>query len=163
MIHRFALPVLCVLCLMVASTVHAQTASRAFTVHSMQVIRAEQAGQPYVLALWSVYCEPCRDELALLGRFKAANPSLSVILVAADPPEDAPSIASVLSQFDLAGIEHWSFADAFVEPMRYAIDPRWRGELPRTYLFDADHNAKAVAGRLDAEALAAWLKNLKQR
>jgi thiol-disulfide isomerase/thioredoxin len=162
MTHRFAFT-LSVLCLMMACTVRAEHAPRAFTVHSMLEIRAEQAGKPYVLALWSVYCEPCRDELALLGRFKAENPSLTVIVVAADPPEDAPSIANILAQFDLAGIEHWSFADAFVEPLRYAIDPRWRGELPRTYLFDADHNAKAVAGRLDAEALAAWLKNLKQR
>lgn len=162
MTHRFALSALCVFCLMMACAVRAEHAPRAFTAHSMQVIHAEQAGQPYVLALWSVYCEPCRDELALLGRFKAENPSLPVILVAADPPEDAPAIASILAQFELTGIKHWSFADAFVEPLRYAIDPRWRGELPRTYLFDVDHNATAVAGRLDAEVLAAWTKNLKQ-
>lgn len=163
MIRVLAIALLCTLCLATSGALAADVAPRAFRVDSMPEIRAEQAGKPFVLALWSVYCEPCRDELALLGRFKAANPSLPVILVAADPPEDAPSIASILAQYDLDGIEHWAYADAFEEPLRYAIDPRWRGELPRTYLFDANHQKTAVVGRLDREVLNTWLAATQQR
>lgn len=160
MTHRLARVLLCAACLMLASAARGESDTRAFTASSMPQIYAEQAGKPFVLALWSVYCEPCRDELALLGRFKAANPSIPVIVIAVDPPEDAASIASVLSQFDLRGVEHWAFADAFVEPLRYAIDPRWRGVLPRTYLLDDEHRATALAGRLDPDMLDAWLAKL---
>lgn len=163
MIRVLAIALLCTLCLASSGALAADVEPRAFRVDSMPAIRAEQAGKPFVLALWSVYCEPCRDELALLGQFKAANPSLPVILVAADPPEDAPSIARVLAQYDLDGIEHWVYADAFEEPLRYAIDPRWRGELPRAYLFDANHQKTVVVGRLDREALNNWAATTQRR
>lgn len=130
---------------------------RAFERHSVQAIRDAHAGQAFVLAMWSVYCEPCRDELATLGRFKAAHPHVPVVLVAADPPEDAEAIRAMLAQYDLAGVETWAFADAFVERLRYAVDPRWRGELPRTYFYDAEHRASAVSGRIDAVQLSDWL------
>lgn len=162
MIRVFAIALCCLLSLASASVLGTDNAPRAFTVHSMQVIRAEQAGKPFVLAVWSVYCEPCRDELATLGQFKAKHSALPVILVAADPPADALAIATVLSQYHLDGIERWAFADAFEEPLRYAIDPRWRGELPRTYLFDADHHSTTVVGRLNGEALEIWQSSVQQ-
>lgn len=129
----------------------------AFDATSLRAIQAAHAGQPFVLALWSVYCEPCREELRTLARFKAEHPHIPVVLVATDPPEEAPAIAAMMSHFDLAGIEIWAFADAFVERLRYAVDPHWKGELPRSYLHDSDHHARAVSGRLTREMLDAWL------
>lgn len=129
---------------------------RAFERDSLAMIRQAHAGQPFVLAMWSVYCEPCRAEMEMLSRFKAANPEVRVVLIAADPPEDADAVRRMLLQHAPAGAETWAFADAFVERLRYAVDPRWRGELPRTYLFDAEHQSTAVSGAIKEDALATW-------
>jgi len=40
---------------------------RPFDTGSMAAIRAAQAGKPFVLALWSVHCPPCREDLTLLA------------------------------------------------------------------------------------------------
>jgi hypothetical protein len=39
-----------------------------------------------------------------------------------------------------------------------AIDPKWRGELPRTYLYDAQHRRVAISGVIDEEKLREWLE-----
>ena len=39
---------------------------RGFDAKSLEAIRAEHAGKPFVLALWSVTCEPCRDEMQII-------------------------------------------------------------------------------------------------
>ena len=50
------------------------------------------------------------------------------------------------------------FAEAVPERLRYAIDPAWGGELPRSYLFDAAHRRQAHSGLLDEAQLKDWLK-----
>jgi hypothetical protein len=66
----------------------------------------------------------------------------------------------MLAEFELAGVRTWAFADDFAERIRYAIDPRWRGELPRLYLFDADHQPTAISGRVDPDTLTEWRRGL---
>lgn len=142
---------------------HAETSAspvaglRAFERESLQAIREAHAGRPFVLALWSVYCEPCREEMATLARFRAEHPELAVVLVATDPPEEEAAVRRMLAEYAPKGVETWAFADAFVERLRYAVDPRWRGELPRTYLYDSEHRVDAVSGRLDAGHLSDWI------
>lgn len=143
-------------------TVHAESPGssaagpRAFERDSLQAIRDAHAGQPFVMAMWSAYCEPCREELAMLVRFRAAHPQVAVVLVATDPPEELAAVRSMLAQYASEDVETWAFADAFVERLRYAVDPRWRGELPRTYLYDAQHRFSAISGRVDAARLRDW-------
>ena len=127
---------------------------------SLNTLRESHQGRPFVLALWSVHCEPCRSELALLGPFKADHPEIAVELVAADYRDDRPAVQAMLAEFDLDGVRTWAFADDFVERIRFAIDPEWRGELPRIYLFDGSHRATAISGRIEAETLADWRRSL---
>ena len=44
------------------------------------------------------------------------------------------------------------------ERLRFAIDPRWHGELPRTYLYDRAHVVQAVSGVIPPEQLTKWVK-----
>lgn len=144
--------------------VHAQAPAppapglRAFEPGSLQAIREAHVGRPFVLALWSVYCEPCRAEMTTLGRFKAEYPQAAMVLVSIDPPDELPAVQRMLAQYAPVGAETWAFADAFAERLRYAVDPRWRGELPRTYFYDAEHRVSAVSGSVDAATLSAWMQ-----
>jgi hypothetical protein len=53
----------------------------------------------------------------------------------------------------------WIFADAMPERLRFEIDRRWHGELPRTYLYDRRHTVQAFSGLIPPEHLAQWVRD----
>ena len=63
---------------------------------------------------------------------------------------------SVLARYQLDQAENWAFADEFVERVRFAVDKGWRGELPRTYYYDARHRVDVRSGRVDHRVVDAW-------
>jgi len=129
-----------------------------FDAKTPAAIRKAEAGKPFVLAFWSITCEPCRDEMTTLKEAQRRHPGLRVHLVSVDSRPDPAAVRAFLERYNPGPAVRWAFADDFGERVRYAVDPGWRGELPRTYLFDAAHRATVHSGRLDAKALEQWLK-----
>lgn len=125
---------------------------------SAKALSESRAGKPFILALWSVECVHCRAELAQLAALMRAHPRLDVVLVATDQPEARMDAQAILAQYDLARAERWIFADAFAERLRFEIDPRWRGELPRSYLYEPGKPPTALSGLLDEGQVSAWLR-----
>lgn len=136
---------------------------RAFDADSMAAIRAQYAGRPFVLAFWSTTCEPCRKEMTLWRGLKLRYPQMPVVLVATEGPADQAAITAFLVRYNPGPVQHWMFADEFVERVRYSVDKGWRGELPRTYFFDAAHVATANSGLLDRRTVEQWFKNNLKR
>jgi len=130
---------------------------RDFDAKSLATIRAANAGRPFVLALWSVHCEPCRNEMAQWAALQRRNRNIRIHLVATDPQAERPLLRQFLAGHNLEGVQTWAFADDFEERVRYAIDPAWRGELPRTYLFDAKHRPEARSGPADLSWIEPWM------
>lgn len=149
------------LCLMVLSA-QAAPDIKPFVRGSMAEISAARQGKPYILAFWSLTCTHCREELGQLGSLLKQHPGLSVVLVSTDTPEEGAEIAATLAEYQLGGAESWVFADSFSERLRASVDKKWRGELPRTYLYDRAHQASAHSGKLRPEQLAAWLQAAQQ-
>jgi thiol-disulfide isomerase/thioredoxin len=129
---------------------------RPFVAGSMQQIRAAHAGRPFVLALWSLTCSHCQEELAQLGTLQRRHPELNVVLISTDTPDDAKALTATLARHRLVRAEAWVYADAFVERLRFEIDPRWGGELPRTYFFDRVHAVTVRSGALAPAELERW-------
>jgi thiol-disulfide isomerase/thioredoxin len=130
---------------------------RDFDARSVAAIRAAHSGQPFILAFWSIYCEPCRDEMSQWGPLQRRYPGVAIVLVATDPPRDRAVLAQLLSRHDLTGVQTWAYADEFEERVRFAVDPAWGGELPRTYLYDGAHKIQARSGPADLAWLEPWL------
>lgn len=126
---------------------------RVFDVGSMRAIEQEHAGAPFIVAVWATDCPPCRRELALLSSFSAEHPDVPVVLIATDPPDNAETVARILESFALPAAEAWHFGDAGAERLRYTIDPDWRGEMPRSYLYDGDGNRLGVSGPISEQLL----------
>lgn len=148
---------------MMAVLVIAASASAAepipFTVDSLAKIKAQYAGRPFILNLWSVNeCSYCIAELTLLGKLAKTQKRLPLVLVATDSPEFAPAMQKTLNPLGLAGVDSWVFDDPIPERLRHAIDPSWYGELPRTYLYDARHQRETIVGVLGEQRLRAWLE-----
>lgn len=134
-----------------------------FVADSLKEIAAARQGKPFILGMWSLTCTHCREELALLSGLLKKHPDLDLVLVATDTPEESEAISATLRQSGLGGVEAWVFADPFVERLRFKIDPKWHGELPRTYLYDYSHKAQAFSGKLDPLRFEQWLKKYLPR
>ncbi len=130
---------------------------RPFVAGSLGRIVAERQGKPFVLAFWSVSCTHCPQELRALGELKKRQPGLDIVLVAADSTEEAAQGAELATRFGLGRVEQWVFADEMPERLRFEIDPRWHGELPRTHFYDRAHRVEAVSGVVPARRLGAWV------
>lgn len=116
-------------------------------------LKEELAGKPFVVSLWSVDCLPCRVELDMLGKLKEENPDFPLLLISTDPISAREEAVYILEEYGLESIESWMFADAFIERLRFSIDPGWYGELPRSYFYNDTHGSVAHSGILTREKL----------
>ncbi len=143
---------------------HAADGVRPFVAGSLAKIAAERQGRPFILALWSVSCTHCPTELKALGRLKKAHPDLDVVLVATDDADEAAQTRELAERFGLGRVPQWIFADPIPERLRFEIDRRWYGELPRTLFFDREHKVEAVSGLVPEERLQRWVQaNVRER
>lgn len=142
--------------LLLASVAVAENPVRPFVAGSLAHIEKEQAGKPFVLVLWSLTCAYCPKELKMLADLQKTNPALRVVLVATDTPAESAQIAKKLDDYGLSAAPRWVFADDMPERLRFEIDRRWYGEVPRTYFYDATHQREARAGLVSRADFEAW-------
>lgn len=132
-----------------------------FVSGSLQKIVAAQRGKPFVLAFWSLDCSHCQGELQMFGKQLAKQSHVPLVLVSVDAPEQQADIGARLRKYGLESQQAWVFADMNSDRLRFEIDRRWYGELPRTYLYRADGSFEAVSGKLEAQRLKTWLRQNK--
>ena len=125
---------------------------------SWKQIAAGHAGRPFVVHVWGLTCGPCRVEMPKWGKLLAERSDLDLVLINADLVPDDPAAAfGMLDKSGLAQADNWIFNDGFVERLRYEIDPRWRGELPMTYLIGRDGARTKIEGVADLAKVRDWL------
>ncbi|WP_036252053.1 hypothetical protein [Methylobacter sp. BBA5.1] len=129
-----------------------------FASGSYQQILANNADHPFMLVIWSITCSSCLKDMELLNSLHKENPDLKMIMLAADTEDDTDQIQQILGKNQLTEIDNWVFADENAQKLRFEIDPKWYGELPRTYFFDASHQRTGISGvmsRADYETMFA--------
>lgn len=130
-----------------------------FTTDSLAKIQAQYAGRPFILSMWSVDgCTHCITELTMYGKLAKTHKNLPLVLISTDTPEFTQALIKTTKRLGLKNTASWVFNDDIPERLRAVIDPAWRGELPRTYLYDARHQREIVSGVLDETKLRAWMK-----
>jgi thiol-disulfide isomerase/thioredoxin len=114
--------------------------------------------------VWATWCEPCREEMPDLVRFYRDNrgQGLRLVLISADDDEQRAEVARVLTALSFDG-------PAFIKrgnDMTFidALDPRWKGALPATFLFDG-HGVKKTSwlGSVTYDELRARVSGLLKR
>ncbi|MDO8812080.1 MAG: TlpA disulfide reductase family protein [Gallionella sp.] len=122
-----------------------------------QIVSARQ-GKPFIINFWSLSCSYCKVELAMLKKLARKYPKLDLVLVSTDTPEDEKMVSATLAKISLGKTETWLFADGYADRLRFEIDKRWQGELPRTYFFSANSEVKAISGKLEQKEVERWVK-----
>jgi thiol-disulfide isomerase/thioredoxin len=136
---------------------------RPFERGSWQEIRQAHAGQPIVAHFWGLTCGPCRVEMPQWGKLLQERPDLNLVVIDADLiPNQIEDASEMLAKTGLTGAENWIFDDLFTERLRFEIDPRWQGEIPRTMLIASDGKIITIEGVADMARVRAWLYEQRQ-
>lgn len=130
---------------------------RSFTSGSLGQILAPREGKPFVLVLWSLDCQYCPTELKMFSELERTHPELNVVLIATDTVNDIPQLVARMEGYGLSKAEQWVFAEDMPERLRLEIDPRWYGEVPRTYFYDEKHQRQVKTGVVSRQFVEEWL------
>ena len=130
---------------------------RPFTLGSLAQILDARTGKPFILVFWSLDCQYCPTELKMLGELKRSHPALDIVLIATDSVSDIPQLISRAESYGVNKVEQWVFAEDMPERLRFEIDRRWYGEVPRTYFYDQKHQREARTGLVNKKFFEDWL------
>ena len=131
-----------------------------FKIDSYKTIMKEKQNQPFILLLWSLDCPPCIEELDMLSRFSKQHKDIDLVFVSTDTPSQIDEIVQLMTRYGLRHYSQWVFSDNSAQHLRYAIDPAWYGELPRSYLNSREGKRLTLTGRLDHKLINAWYESL---
>ncbi len=130
---------------------------RPFTLGSLAQVLDARAGKPFILVFWSLDCQYCPTELKMLSELKRSHPALDIVLIATDSVSDTPQLISRAESYGMNNVEQWVFAEDMPERLRFEIDRRWYGEVPRTYFYDQKHQRESKTGLINKKFFEDWL------
>ncbi|PWB53347.1 MAG: hypothetical protein C3F18_07445 [Nitrosomonadales bacterium] len=119
------------------------------------LVDANSHALPTIIALWSSDCSHCKNNLKLFARMAAANPRLRLITIAVEPLSE--ELAVPLDRLGIPGARY-AYGPESPDALAHALDPKWRGELPRTLLFDGNGGKEAVSGVMDEQGVRRHLR-----
>lgn len=137
---------------------HAAQEIKPFVRGSYQQIVAARQGKPFIVNFWSLTCNYCMVELDMLRKLVRKYPKLDLVLVSTDAPEEEREISATLAKYSLGKAEAWVFADDYSERLRFEVDRKWQGELPRTYFYSPGSEVTGISGKLEYGDVEQWVK-----
>lgn len=158
---RFSVIVCSLVLTLLAQTAYCETALlHPFVPGSYRQMLDNHAGKPFMLVIWSVTCSSCLKDMALLNKMHKANPKIDIVMLSTDDSTVTDDIQKILTKNELNGLENWYFADENPQKLRYEIDPKWYGELPRTYFVGKNNGREGVSGVLTQENYEQMFKKI---
>jgi hypothetical protein len=126
---------------------HAAGPIRPLEADSFRQIVAAHEGKPFVVVVWALDCDYCGPSFEALARAQHQR-KLPVVAIATDRAGDAEATRYIEKKLQAAGLdaERWAFGGAPAEQLRFAIDPKWHGEMPRSYWFNGHGGVTAHSG-----------------
>lgn len=149
--------------LMLAPHATAEMKLSDFKVESYKEIVTRYQDSSFLMVLWSVDCPPCIEELPTLGKFHQLHPKANLVMVSTDDEYHKDDIQQLMHKHGLDDIQQWVFSGVSLQAMRYAIDPTWHGELPRSYFHHKQHKRQVKSGRLGEDVLSTWIELVNNR
>ncbi len=138
---------------------HADTVLAPFEPGSLERIEAAHKGKPFVLILWSLDCPFCQGSMTVLAQEKRTRAGMTVVTLATEQLGDPDTDALVRARLGTVGLTRnaWAYGAGAPEQLRYAVDPKWHGELPRSYWYDARGKRVAHSGALTPAMIARFM------
>jgi thiol-disulfide isomerase/thioredoxin len=140
-----------------SSTINSAVSLQSFELGSFEKIVSAKNEQDHLVILWSFDCPPCMKELENVSELHQQYPDYQLTLINTDTVAEREKVKQVLQQHNLVHLDNWGFSNTDEEKLRYDIDPRWFGDLPRSYFFPLQGTIKRLRGAISlAELLALY-------
>jgi len=136
-------------------TLNSTVSLQSFELGSFEQIVTDKNEQDHLVILWSFDCPPCITELEKISELHQQFPNYQLTLINTDAVDEQLRVKKILKQFNLAELDNWGYANSDEEKLRYDIDPRWYGDLPRSYFFPLKGKIKRLRGALSSNELFA--------
>lgn len=160
-LSALALTYLFIATLSMSSPAHAEQANlKHFTSGSYQQLLKEYADKPFVLMIWSINCASCLKKMPVMSELQKSMPGVNLIMLATDDASATDKVNTILTGNELNQADNWIFADTNAQKLRYEIDPKWYGEVPRTYFLNKEHHRVGVSGSVSREKLETLFKEI---
>jgi thiol-disulfide isomerase/thioredoxin len=105
---------------------------------ALRTLLTEQRQRPLLVNFWATWCVPCREEFPDLVKIDTEyRPhALDFVTVSLDDlTEINPGVPNFLVSMK-ATMPAYFLKEADPEPAINAVDPRWQGDLPATFLYN---------------------------
>ncbi len=140
-------------------TIQADEALHIFEQSSYQKILNDYNHKAFILVLWSIDCPPCYEELLLLSKYARKYREVNLVFVSTDAVSEINLIRKLIKELELQQYEHWIFSSEQQRRLSYTIDPKWHGELPRSYFFIPCKSRQERSGKLTIKELDLFRQN----
>ncbi|HET7226742.1 MAG TPA: TlpA disulfide reductase family protein [Candidatus Eisenbacteria bacterium] len=130
----------------------------------IQALAARPGARVTLVNVWATWCIPCRREFPGLLRVARARSAhgLRLVLVSSDFPEQWPAARRFLAAHGVSGTS-WVKNESDM-PFIDALDRRWTGALPATFVYDgAGHLAAFWEGVREEAVIAAAVDSVLSR
>jgi thiol-disulfide isomerase/thioredoxin len=101
-------------------------------------ILTQQREKPLLVNFWATFCDPCRDEFPDLVKIDSdyRPHSLEFVTVSLDDLTDIKSSVPKFLDSMKATMPAYLLNVSDPEPAINLVDPKWRGDLPATFLYN---------------------------
>jgi thiol-disulfide isomerase/thioredoxin len=139
---------LCILVLSLAAPAHKYTGRAAkppqpivvsaIDTNELKGLLTQQRERPLLVNFWATFCDPCRDEFPDLVKIdKDYRPhALEFVTVSLDDMSELKTEVPKFLGAMKATMPAYLLNATDPEPAINIVDPRWRGDLPATYLYN---------------------------
>src|ERR1051325_1105638 len=105
---------------------------------ALQGLISQERQRPLLVNFWATFCDPCRDEFPDLVKIdKEYRPqSLEFVTISLDDMSDIKTGVPKFLDEMKATMPAYLLNTTDPEPAINAVDPKWRGDLPATYLYN---------------------------
>jgi thiol-disulfide isomerase/thioredoxin len=126
-----------------SSTANAQPAAgnivEPINVAGLKDLISRQKDKPLLVNFWATWCDPCRDEFPELVKIDTEfrPKSLDFVTVSLDDVSDIKTVVPKFLADMKATMPAYLLNASDPEPAINAVDPKWQGDLPATFLYNA--------------------------
>jgi thiol-disulfide isomerase/thioredoxin len=105
---------------------------------ALKTLLTQQRQLPLLVNFWATFCDPCRDEFPDLVKIdKDYRPhALEFVTVSLDDVSEIKNEVPKFLDSMKATMPAYLLDASDPEPAINLVDPRWRGDLPATYLYN---------------------------
>jgi thiol-disulfide isomerase/thioredoxin len=145
------------------ATVKAPAAPRAINAEELQGLLKRDGTHPQLVNYWATWCDPCRDEFPDLVKIdnEYRSKGLDFIAVTLDDLADLKTAVPKFLSLMKARMPVYLLNVSDPAPTIDAIDPKWGGALPATFLYNSKGEVVYKHfGRVDTVELRAAIEKI---